>query len=115
MINRFEEIIAWQKARELTTGVYKNFRDCRDYSFKDQIQRESVSIMNNISEGSERKGNKEFKRFLFIAKGSSAEVRSMLILAKDIEYVTSDNVDGLIKLSDDTARLLSALIKSLKY
>lgn len=115
MINRFEEIIAWQKARELTTGVYKNFRDCRDYSFKDQIQRASVSVMNNISEGFERKGNKEFKRFLFIAKGSSAEVRSMLILAKDIEYISSDDVDGLIKLSDDTARLLSALIKSLKY
>ena len=79
MFNRFEEIIVWQKARELTGLIYVNLRDCRDYAFRDQLQRASVSIMNNIAEGFERKGNKEFKRFLFIAKGSSAEVRSMLI------------------------------------
>ena len=79
MFNRFEEIIVWQKARELASEIYKCLRECRDYSFKDQLQRALVSIMNNIAEGFERKGNKEFKRFLFIAKGSSAEVRSMLI------------------------------------
>ncbi len=79
MFNRFEEIIVWQKARELTGLIYVNLRDFRDYAFRDQLQRASVSIMNNIAEGFERKGNKEFKRFLFIAKGSSAEVRSMLI------------------------------------
>jgi four helix bundle protein len=114
MINRFEDIIAWQKARELTVLIYVNFKNCRDYSFKDQIQKASVSIMNNISEGFERKGNKEFERFLFIAKASSAEVRSMLMLALDIKYIENDDYMNMHQLSDDIARLLSALIKSIK-
>lgn len=82
-INRFEEIIVWKKSRDLTKDIYRSFKDNRDYSFRDQIQRASVSVMNNIAEGFERKGNKEFKQFLFIAKGSSGELRSMLYTALD--------------------------------
>jgi four helix bundle protein len=59
-IDKFEEIIAWQKARELTLSCYRCFSSCKDYSFRDQIQRACVSIMNNIAEGFERRGNKEF-------------------------------------------------------
>jgi len=76
--DRFEEILGWQKAKELTINIYKSFSNCKDFAFKDQIQRASVSIMNNVAEGFERKSNKEFKQFLFIAKGSAGEVRSML-------------------------------------
>jgi len=74
-IERFEDIIAWQKAKELAVKIYRLFETSKDYSFKDQIQRASVSVMNNIAEGFERKTNNEFKQFLFIAKGSCGEVR----------------------------------------
>lgn len=78
-IVRFEDIIAWQKAKELTRIIYRLFKPNRDFGFRDQIQRASVSIMNNIAEGYERKGNKEFRNFLYIAKGSCAEVRSIIV------------------------------------
>jgi len=77
-IAKFEDIIAWQKSRDLTLAVYGAFRNIKDFSFRDQIQRASVSVMNNIAEGFERKGNKEFGRFLCISNGSCGEVRSML-------------------------------------
>ncbi len=80
---RFEDIIAWEKAKELTNNIYKIFKNNRNYSFKDQIQRATISIMNNISEGYERMNNKEFRNFLSIAKGSVGEVRSMLYIARD--------------------------------
>jgi len=67
--------------------IYQSFRDIRDFSFKDQVQRAAVSVMNNIAEGFERKGDKEFRKFLFIAKGSSGEVRSMLYLAVEAKYI----------------------------
>lgn len=79
--DRFEEIIAWQKSKDLYKEIYLLFENSKDYSFKDQIQRATVSIMNNIAEGYERRTNNEFKHFLYIAKGSCGEVRSMLALA----------------------------------
>lgn len=85
---RFEDIIAWQKARILSVDIYKTFEKSKDFGFKDQVQRASVSIMNNIAEGFERQTNREFRQFLFIAKGSCAEVRSMLYLARDLEELT---------------------------
>ena len=59
-IEKFEDIIAWQKSDRLTRNIYLHFSNCRDYSFRDQIQRASISIMNNIAEGFERRTNKEF-------------------------------------------------------
>ena len=79
-IEKFEDIIAWQKGKELTILVYSEFKNCKDFSFRNQIERASVSIMNNIAEGFERKINNEFKQSLFIAKGSCGEVRSMIYL-----------------------------------
>ena len=66
-IDRFEDIIAWQKSKELTKLIYSKFAESKDFSFRDQIQRASVSIMNNIAEGFERKSNNEFKYFLYIS------------------------------------------------
>lgn len=110
---RFEDIIAWQKSKCLSIAVYGCFKDLKDYSFKDQICRASVSIMNNIAEGFERGSNNEFKHFLFIAKGSSAEVRSMLFLAKDISYISDENFEKLFKQTDEICKILSGLIKAL--
>ena len=112
-IEKFEDIIAWQKAKILTLQIYSVFRLSKDYSFKDQIQRASISIMNNIAEGFERKSNKEIIQFFYIAKGSCAEVRSMLILCKDLKYINSDEYNRLNDLSLDISRLLSGFIKTL--
>jgi len=111
--NRFEDIIAWQKAKEMTVSIYNLFDLNKDYSFKDQIQRASVSIMNNIAEGFERKSNNEFKHFLFIAKGSCGEVRSMLILAKELNKLETDKAIRLTSLCEEISKMLSGLIKTL--
>lgn len=112
-ISKFEDIIAWQKGRELTLYIYSHFSNCKDFGFKNQIFRAVISIINNIAEGFERKGDKEFKHFLFIAKGSCAEVRSMLYLALDLNYITSKEFNSAYNLSIEISRLLSGFIKTL--
>jgi four helix bundle protein len=96
-IHRFEDIEAWQMARELSVTVYrlttKGGFD-RDYGMKDQIRRASVSIMNNIAEGFERGSNKDFAKFLFISRGSAGEVRSLLYIAKDLGYISADEFEN---------------------
>ena len=112
-IERFEEIIAWQKGKELSLLVYKLFKNNRDYGFRDQIQRAAVSIVNNIAEGFERQSNKEFKQFLYIAKGSSGEVRSMALLGLELSYVDQSNFKRMESLSSEISRLISGFIKTL--
>ncbi|MBM3283590.1 four helix bundle protein [Candidatus Gottesmanbacteria bacterium] len=109
-IDNFEDIVAWRKAKELTRLLYKLFRNSRDFSFRDQILRASISIMNNIAEGFERKSNKELKQFLFIAKGSCGEVRSMIILAQDLNYIDEIEFSQICSLSLEISRLLSGFI-----
>lgn len=113
-IERFEDSIAWQKSRELAKSCYQTLKDIRDYSFRDQFQRASVSIMNNIAEGFERQSNREFAKFLFIAKGSCAEVRSMCYLAFDINYISKEQFDSLSNDSIEISRIIQGLIKSIK-
>jgi len=112
-INRFEEIKAWQSAKELTLNLYSLFKDIKDYCFRDQILRASVSVMNNIAEGFERRSDKEFKQFLYIAKGSAGEIRSMLHLANDLGYVDKDQYNNLLEASNRISKMLSGLIKTL--
>jgi len=69
-IERFEDILAWQKAKEMSLSINSLFKELKDFGFKDQICRASVSVMNNIAEGFERRSDNEFKHFLFVAKGS---------------------------------------------
>jgi len=110
---RFEDILAWQKAKQLAVLTYKEFEPSRDYGFKDQIQRASVSVMNNIAEGYERKSNKEFKYFLFVAKGSCGEVRSMMLLALELNKVGKEKCNEIISISEEISKMLSGLIKTL--
>ena len=112
-IERFEDIIAWQKAKELAVAVYKLYENSKDFGYRDQIQRASVSVMNNIAEGFERKSNNEFKYFLYVAKGSCAEVRSMLLLAKELNKIGAEDFDILYALSYEISRIISGLIKKL--
>lgn len=112
-VNKFEDIIAWQKAKELTLTIYELFRQNRDFSFKDQIQRASISTMNNIAEGFERKGDREFRHFLYFAKGSCGELRSMLYVASELRYISKNDFEKLHNLSLEVSRLLSGFIKTL--
>jgi four helix bundle protein len=112
-IDKFEDILAWQKGRELTLFIYKSLQNCKDYSYKDQICRASISICNNIAEGYERRSNKELKHFLFIAKGSAGEVRSMLHIGLDLGYFTKTNYDYALNLSLEISKILSGFIRAL--
>ena len=112
-IERFEDILAWQKSKVLAISIYECFKSSRDFSFRDQIQRAVVSISNNIAEGYERQGNKEFSKFLYIAKGSCAEVRSMLYIALGLKYISSENFDKLYQSSQEISKILSGFIKTL--
>jgi four helix bundle protein len=112
-IDRFEDSIAWQKSKVLCIEVYKSFDMIKDFGFKDQIQRAAVSVMNNIAEGFERKSNKEFAHFLYIAKGSCGEVRSKLILAKELNKISDEVHKTLTSLAEEVSKIISGLIKSI--
>lgn len=84
-IQKFEDIIAWQKAQDFAVKIYNTFGSIKDYGFRDQICRASVSISNNIAEGFDRQSNQKFIRFLYIANSSCSEVKSMLYLANRLE------------------------------
>lgn len=113
-IERFEDIYAYQKAEILTVEVYKVFGKSKDFGFRDQICRAAVSVMNNIAEGFERRTNKEFINFLYIAKGSSGEVRSMIYLAKKLDYINEAEQQQFVKLSAEVSGLIMRLIMSIR-
>jgi four helix bundle protein len=108
----FEDLIAWQKARELTKEIYKiskNGEFKKDFGLRDQIQRASVSIMSNIAEGFDRASRAEFHQYLVIAKGSCAEVRSQLYVAYDVAYISSSRFKKLKELADEVSKIIGGL------
>lgn len=116
-IRRFEELVAWQKARELTRLVYEVTQDgkfARDFGLSSQIQRATVSVMSDIVEGFERGSQAEFYRFLMIAKASCAEVRSQLYIGLDIGYLNQPQFEQLHKKADEVVRVVSALSYSVR-
>ena len=115
-IERFEDIEAWRKARELTKEIYALTNDgpfARDFGLRDQIRRAVVSIMSNIAEGFERGSNKEFIQFLYIVKGSAGEVRAQLYVALDQAYINQETFNQLNKNVVETIRMVSGLISYL--
>ena len=113
-IEKFEDIISWKKGIELATDIYSIFKDNRDFGFRDQIQRATVSVSNNIAEGFERRSNKELCQFLYIAKGSAGEVRSMLNISIKLNYISKIQFDDLYGKCLEISRLISGLIKTLQ-
>ena len=115
-IEKFEEIEAWQKARELTQEIYRVTNQgafAKDFGLRDQIRRASVSIMSNIAEGFGRGGNREFVQFLSMAKGSVSEVQAQLYVAVDAGYLAKDQFDQLYSLSQSTGNLIGGFIRYL--
>jgi four helix bundle protein len=116
-IERFEDVKAWQEARALVNIIYDATKSNRnftgDHRFREQIQGAAVSIMSNVAEGFSRRTTKEFVQFLFIAKGSAAEVQSQLYVALDQTYISEDKFDELYAKSDEVARLISGFIRYL--
>ena len=116
-IERFEDLIAWQKARTLTAKIYaltKAGDFSRDFGLKDQIQRAAVSVMSNIAEGFERNRQKEFHQFLSIAKASCAEVRSQLYIALDAGYITDSEFKQLMANAEEVGRIIGGLRASVE-
>jgi four helix bundle protein len=116
-IQRFEDILAWQKARLLAKEIYQITNNpifSKDFGLRDQIRRAAVSTMSNIAEGFERKSPADFMRFLLIAKASCAEVRSQLYLALDIAYITQDDFERLSSLTIEVSKLINALWRSIE-
>ena len=111
-IEKFEDFIAWQKARKLTRDIYRIThlaKFSRDFGLKDQIRRAAVSIMSNIAEGFERGRASEFHQFLSIAKGSCAELRSQLYVALDAEYLNDDQFRALMYDANETGQVIGGL------
>jgi four helix bundle protein len=116
-IDRFEDIIAWQKARVMVNDIYRVTNDgkfSRDYALRDQLRRAAISVMLNIAEGFARRTDKEFARFLFIAHGSVAEVQSGLYIALDQQYLTEKAFETLYARSNEVSKIISGLIKALR-
>jgi len=114
---KFEDIEAWQRSRELTREVYtvSNANPfSKDFGLRDQIRKASVSIMSNIAEGFERGGTKEFVQFLSIAKGSCGEVRSQLYVALDQGYVSKKTFSALFAMATEISRMIAGLINYLR-
>ena len=117
-IDCFEDIIAWQKARMNDKKIFETISNSnaflKDFALVDQIKRASGSIMDNIAEGFERGGNKEFVQFLYYAKGSSGEVRSQLYRALDRGYINQAIFETLYTQTKEISKLISGLIKYLQ-
>ncbi|MDD3248797.1 MAG: four helix bundle protein [Smithellaceae bacterium] len=116
-IEKFEDIKAWQNARELVSKIYTVTRNdgfARDFGLRDQIRRASVSILSNIAEGFERGGNKEFIQFLYIAKGSCAEVRAQLFVANDQKYISDEQFIHLTEICMAIGKMIAGLISYLQ-
>ncbi len=110
MIEKFEDLNVWQESVQLSIKLYSLLKDCKDFALRDQIQRSSVSIASNIAEGFERT-NKEFVHFLLISKGSSAELRTQLFIAKEIKLLNNAECEKLIETTKKISAMLSNLIK----
>jgi four helix bundle protein len=111
---KFEDLEIWVEARRLNKMVYCSLETCRDYSFRDQIRRAALSVMNNISEGFERRTAKDFAHFLDLAKGSAGEVRSMTYAAEDLKILGNEFASALRSNYETLSKRIAAFQKHLR-
>jgi four helix bundle protein len=115
-VKRFEDLIVWQKSRDLSVAIYRSTSNgpfARDFGLRDQIRRAAVSVMSNVAEGFGRYSRSELRQYLSIARGSVTEVRSQLYLARELGYVDETEHQSLHELCIEIARMLAALRASI--
>ena len=110
-IQKFEDLEVWQLGVRLSIDLYTDLRDSKDYGFRDQMQRAAISIPSNIAEGYDRKGNREFIQFLYIAKSSCAELRTQLYIAQDTGILSKKRATEYIEQTRRISRMLYRLIE----
>ena len=109
----FEDFEVWQRGCRLTVDVFKAFAACKNFSFRDQIQRSALSVPSNVAEGSERGSTKDFAHFLNIAKGSCGELRTQLYIARKLDLLAKAPFEALIKESKELSKMLEGLRRSM--
>lgn len=113
MSSSFEDLEVWQKACALSVKLYSLLKGCRDYGMKDQILRSSVSVPSNIAEGSERKSIQDFRRFISIAQGSAAELRTQVYISREVGILSEADADSVLQETKSISKMLQALHDSL--
>ena len=108
----FEDLEVWKKSCRLTVVLYELLRDCKEYGLKDQMLRAAVSIPSNLAEGSERNSIPEFKRFINISKGSAAELRTQVYIAREVKILSEKNSSEFIQELKSISKMLQALHNS---
>lgn len=109
MSRNFEELEAWKKSCQITIDLYDKLESCNDYDLKDQMTRAAVSKASNIAEGAERRTQKDFLRFLDIAKVSAAELRTQLYIASKLNTISGDQTKSLIAEIKTISRMIQGL------
>lgn len=109
----FEKLVVWRRSKALAVGIYKEFAQCGDFGFKDQITRSVLSVPSNIAEGMERRSNREKVHFLWIAKASCGELRTQILIAREIAYIANPLAENWIKETRELSKMLSGLIKKI--
>ncbi len=112
-VKSFEDLEVWKASRKLCKEIYiitNHDKFSKDYSLKDQIRRSAISVLSNISEGFERKANKQFAYFLTIAKGSAGELRCQLYVASDLTYITNEEFKILYELVSSISKMIFGLM-----
>jgi four helix bundle protein len=105
----FEDLEVWQRGCRLAVDVFKTYSACHNFTMQDQVQRAALSIPSNVAEGYERNSNKEFIRFLNIAKGSGGELRTQLYISRKLDFVSKSDFDRLVKESKEISAMLHGL------
>lgn len=108
----FEDLEVWQRGCRLAVDVFKTFDKCRNFTMQDQVQRAALSVPSNIAEGYERNSNKEFVRFLNIAKGSCGELRTQLYISRKLDFVKKTDFERLVGESKQLSPMLHSLSRA---
>jgi four helix bundle protein len=109
----FEELDVWQRGTDVAVRIYEILDGCRDYGLKDQMTRAAVSIPSNIAEGAERDSKKEFVRFLHIAKGSAAELRTQVRITQRVNLISLADRQEILNQLETISRKVHRLIESI--
>lgn len=112
-IEKFEDLIAWQKAKELTAKLYNACKNCKEYGLKDMMTKTSITIMNQIAEGFERRNNKEIKSAFLMAKWWTSQMRSMLYMLLELWCITQEEFKEFYDITRHVSNMLMAFVKSI--